>query len=702
LGAGAVWGKAAGLAAGFSAGLALTGGTAAAEETVLPEITVTAERAGGRPGQGQVGGGGFDEPDSSSERTVTGERIADRPITRPGEVLEATPGLIVTQHSGEGKANQYFLRGFNLDHGSDLAIHVDGMPVNMRTHGHGQGYADLNFLIPELVGAMHVRKGPYFAEEGDFASAGSVHIGYIDRVDHNMWSTSFGSFGYGRALTIASHKAGEGQVLAAVEGSVYDGPWETPDRVRKINTVLRYSQGDAANGFSLTGMAYANRWNATDQIPARAVASGLIGRFDTLDPTDGGDAGRFSLSGRWSRTDQAGSTRVNAYAIRSTLNLFNNFTYFLSDPVNGDQFRQFDRRTLVGGHASHTFKHAFGGLPSETEFGLQTRHDDIRLGLETTRQRRTLGVVRHDSVSESSAAVYVENRTRWTPWLRTSLGLRADAYHADVRSDLHLNSGRVSDAIVSPKFGLVLGPWADTDVFFNAGRGFHSNDARGATIRVDPVDGVTPLERAPLLVRAEGAEAGVRTRAIAGLDSALTAFVLDFQSENLFVGDAGTTEPSRPSRRYGLEWTNHYKMASWLAFDLDVTWTHARFRDADPAGSRVPGAPTLIAAAGVTLGDDKKGWFGGAKLRFFGPRPLIEDDSARSPSTTLVNARLGYAFADGLKLQLDVLNLFNAKASQIDYFYESRLPGEPIGGVADRHFHPVEPLAVRLTLAGRW
>lgn len=670
-------------------------------EIPLPTIEVIAEQAGGRAGAGVAGGGAFEQPTASSERTFTAETLQARPISRPGEILEAAPGLIVTQHSGEGKANQYFLRGFNLDHGTDVAITVDGMPANMRTHGHGQGYADTNFIIPELVGLMQVRKGPYFAQEGDFSSAGAVHLTYIDKVDKTLIQKTIGSFGYFRALGITSTKVGQGNLLVAADANIYNGPWVVPDRLRKFNGVIRYSQGDESNGFSVTGMAYSNRWNSTDQIPERAVAQGLIGRFGTLDPTDGGNASRLSLSGRWSRSDAYSDTRINAYVIRSNLNLYNNFTYFLDDPVNGDQFRQFDRRTVTGFNASHTFKSTIAGLPMENEFGIQGRLDQINVGLENTIQRVTTNVVRHDAVREGSIAFYGENRVRWTDWLRTSIGLRGDLYDARVRSDTLVNSGHVRDGIVSPKFGLVLGPWAKTEFFFNAGRGFHSNDARGSTITVDPADKVTPVARTPLLVRANGVEIGLRTRLIEGLDSSVSLFGLDYASENLFVGDAGTTEASRPSRRYGVEFTNRYKFSSWLSFDFDFTWSHARFRNYDPVGPYIPGAPGIIAAAGVNFGEEK-GWFGGLRLRYFGPRPLIEDNSVASRPTTLVNARVGYRFDNGISVQLDAFNLFNAKASQIDYYYTSRLPGEPADGIGDRHFHPVEPLAVRLTVAGQF
>jgi outer membrane receptor protein involved in Fe transport len=637
--------------------------------------------------------------EAASEQIVSGDQVNETPVTRPGEALEAAvPGLIVTQHSGEGKANQYFLRGFNLDHGTDLVITVDGMPVNMRTHGHGQGYADLNFLIPELIGSVRVRKGPYFADEGDFSSAGAVHIDYLNTLAQGFAQLTAGSFGYRRLLAAKSGAVGEGNLLAAFEANTYNGPWAVPDDMRKFNGLLRYSQGNADNGFSILGLAYSNKWNSTDQVAQRAIDSGLIDRFGTLDPTDGGNSSRYSLSGRWTRTEGDARTQAEAFIIRQDLRLFNNFTYFLDDPVNGDQFSQLDRRTVMGANVSHTVKGHLGAFDTETMFGVQARRDDIALGLFKTMQRMTLSTVRDDRVQESSIGVYAQTTTRWTDWMRSVVGVRGDYFQAHVTSDTLANSGNTDAAMMSPKASLIFGPFHKTELFLNAGYGFHSNDARGATIAVDPSDKVTPLQRVPLLVRSKGAEAGVRTKAIDGLDSSLALFVLDYDSEILFVGDAGTTEASRPSRRIGVEWTNRYRVNSWLGFDLDFAYTHARFSDFDPAGNFIPGAPGMVASAGVTLGE-KTGWFGAAKLRYFGPRPLIEDNSARASATTLVNARVGYRWDNGWRVQLDALNLFNARADQIAYFYESQLRGE-VAPVADYHIHPVEPLAVRLTVAG--
>jgi outer membrane receptor protein involved in Fe transport len=687
-----------------------------AAEARLDEISVTADTAMIRPQTGpQAGpiasagfvggvtgiGGPLLPVDSASAGLITGAQLNNRPVTRPGEVLEAVPGLIVTQHSGEGKANQFFLRGFNLDHGTDIAISVDGMPVNMRTHAHGQGYADLNFLIPELVGAVEFHKGPYFVRDGDFASAGSVRIDYLDTTAKNVALTSIGSFGYKRALSITTVPLGEGNLLLAGEAQVYDGPWVVPDALRKLNGVARYSQGTALDGFSITGMAYAARWTATNQIPERAVVSGQLSRYGTINPTDGGDTSRFSLSGRFSASDDTGITRASAYVIRYQMNLFNDFTYFLNDPVNGDQFHQLDQRILGGGEALHIFQGDLFGRPLEVEVGAQTRTDSIRVGLFNTTNRQYRSGVLDDRVLESSGALYLDTRLRWTEWLRTSVGVRADGYYADVRSDTPANSGKATDGIVNPKLGLVLGPWFDTELYVNYGGGFHSNDARGVTATVDPASPLFNITRSPFLVPSTGYEVGLRNRSIAGLETSLALFRLDFASENIFQGDTGTTEPSRPTRRFGVEWTNRYAVTPSLSLEGDLTITNARFSSYDPVGNRVPEAPTTIASAGVTFGEPL-GWFGSLRVRYFGPRPLIEDNTIRSRSTTLFNGRIGYNFENGVSVSLDVLNLTNSKSDQIAYAYASRLPGEPAEGLIDRVFHPVEPTAVRLTIAGRF
>ncbi|WP_251373391.1 TonB-dependent receptor [Janthinobacterium sp. JC611] len=635
--------------------------------------------------------------DAASQGVITSELIVNRPALRTGELLEFVPGLIVTQHSGDGKANQYFLRGFNLDHGTDFATYVDGMPVNMRTHAHGQGYSDLNFLIPELVQRIDYKKGPYFTGEGDFASAGSARIRLADKLPQGQASVSIGQHGYLRGVVADSVAAGPGTLLYGLETQRNNGPWDVPERVRKYSGVLRYSQGTANDGFSVTAMAYHNSWNATDQVPLRAVASGQIGRFGSLAPSDGGDTSRTSLSYAMRKRTENRLFELDAYLIRSQLELNSDFTYLLANPATGDQFQQSERRTLAGVNASESWSTQLFGLPLRNKLGMQARYDRLSpVGLYNTVDRVRQSTVREDRVREASVGLYGENTVQWLPWLRSVAGVRYDAYRFNVNSSIAGNSGAANDHLVSPKLSLILGPWSKWEFFVNYGKGFHSNDARGTTQTRLP-DG-TPSTPVTPLVPTKGMELGARTEWLPGLQSSLALWRLDVASELLFVGDAGETQASRASRRHGIEWNNHYIAAPWLLFDLDLAASRARYTQDDPAGKHIPGAIDKVASFGVTV-TDRGAWSGAFQLRYFGPRPLIEDNSVRSASTTLAYARLAYQLNRRTRLSLDVFNLFNKRASDIDYYYASRLPGEATEGVNDRHFHPVEPRSVRLTLS---
>ena len=635
--------------------------------------------------------------DAASQGVITNELIVNRPALRTAELLEFVPGLIVTQHSGDGKANQYFLRGFNLDHGTDFATHVDGMPVNMRTHAHGQGYSDLNFLIPELVQRIDYKKGPYFAGEGDFASAGSARIRLADKLPQGQASVSIGQHGYLRGVVADSVAAGPGTLLYGLEVHRNNGPWDVPERVRKYSGVLRYSQGTANDGFSVTAMAYKNSWNATDQVPLRAVASGQIGRFGSLAPSDGGDTSRTSLSYAMRQRTQNRLFELDAYLIRSQLELNSDFTYFLANPAAGDQFQQSERRTLAGVNASESWSTQLSGLPLRNKLGVQARVDRLSpVGLYSTVERIRQATVREDRVREASVGLYGESTVQWLPWLRSVAGVRYDAYRFKVDSSIAGNSGAASDHVMSPKLSLILGPWSKWEFFANYGKGFHSNDARGTTQTRLP-DG-TPSTPVTPLVPTKGMELGARTEWLPGLQSSLALWRLDVASELLFVGDAGETQASRASRRHGIEWNNHYIAAPWLLFDLDLAASRSRYTQDDPAGNHIPGAIDKVASFGVTV-TDRGPWSGAFQLRYFGPRPLIEDNSVRSASTTLAYARLAYQLNRRTRLSLDVFNLFNKRASDIDYYYASRLPGEAQDGVNDRHFHPVEPRSARLTLS---
>jgi outer membrane receptor protein involved in Fe transport len=647
---------------------------------------------------------GVGTSDAASAGSVTHKRIESRPLLRPGEVIELVPGMIVTQHSGGGKANQYFLRGYNLDHGTDFAITVDGMPVNMPTHAHGQGYADINFMIPELVERMDFRKGPYFASEGDFATAGAAHIEYFDKLPAAMGSVTVGTDNYLRAMAAASPELAGGNLLLGFEALGYDGPWDNPEDLEKFNGVLRYSRGDRNSGFDVTLMGYDSQWNSTDQVAKRAVDSGYIGRFGNLDETDGGESSRYSLSGNGRIGLGPGQLQVDAYVIKYEMDLWSNFTYFLDDPVNGDQFQQSDDRMVYGVHPRYAWSNRLGSADMTNTVGLQARYDDIdTVALYSTRARQRVSTTREDSVKQTSVGVYLENAAQWNAWFRSVVGVRGDFYDFDVDSSIPENSGTESDSIVSPKLSLIFGPWAKTEYFVNAGYGFHSNDARGTTITVDPKEfaqgNIVAADPVDPLVRTKGAEVGLRTEAIRNLQSSLSLWYLEQDSELLFVGDAGTTEPSRPSERYGVEWINYWRPQRWLLVDAELAWTHARFSDSDPAGDYIPGAMETMAQLGVTI-DNLGPWYGGVQLRYLGPRPLIEDDSVRSSSTTITNLRVGYTLSRNFRLHLDVFNLFDVEDSDVEYYYQSFIPAIDTGPVDDIHFHPVEPRQFRLTLVG--
>ncbi len=635
------------------------------------------------------------EAGTANEGVVTQQQLEARTTYRPGELLEAVPGLIVSQHSGEGKANQFYLRGFNLDHGTDLRTTVDGMLVNQRSHSHGQGWTDLNFLIPELTTLLDYRKGPFYAAEGDFSSAGAVNIKYADRLAQGIASVGLGQNGYARTLLANSPQLGDGRLLYALELMHNNGPFTVADNYQKKNAVLRYSQGTEANGFNVTAMAYSAKWYATDQIPLRAVLSGQIGRFDAIDQTDGGKASRYSLSGAWRQTNGNVSTEVNAYVIRQKLDLFSNFTYFMDDPVNGDQFNQPDQRTTTGINASRTYFTTLLGRESEFTVGAQFQNDSISNALNSTVARQFLSTTRADQIRERSLGLYAENKTRWSDTFRTVAGVRTDNFNANVNSDNQANSGTASATKVSPKLNLIFGPFNKTEFYTSAGYGFHSNDARGTTLTVDPKTGLA-ADKVPPLVRSKGVEVGVRAEAIPGLQSTFSVYRLDFDSELRFVGDAGNTEAGRPSRRTGFEFSNYYKPTSWLTIDADIAFAKARYSDFDPVGNRIPGS--IEGVASIALAVDNLGpYFGALQLRYFGPRPLVEDNLVRSKSTATLNGRIGYKINPKLKVQLEGFNLTNRQDSAIDYYYASQLKGE-IRPLPDIHTHPIESRNFRVTL----
>jgi outer membrane receptor protein involved in Fe transport len=617
---------------------------------------------------------------SASEGRISYADFAVRPLLRSGELIEAVPGLAATQHSGAGKANQYFLRGFNLDHGTDLAASLDGVPLNLPSHGHGQGYLDLNVLTPEFVHDISFKKGPYAAENGDFATAGAVAFETADHLHGDGLQAWVGENDYYRAV---GSKALSQNVMVAADLSTVRGAWSTPEDLKKINLLGRALVG----GWSITALAYDAQWSATDQIPRRAVEDGRLGYLDAVDATDGGKTSRYMLSAR--RRDLLRGLDTVLYVQRYKLDLYSNFTYFLDDPVNGDQFEQADQRWIYGGSVTKRWAPVEGW---NFRAGASVRVDDIgKIGLYRTTARLRREMVRQDALTEWSTAVWGETSRRFGK-LDATLGLRADAMGADVKAGDPRNAGTVSDVLVSPKLALAWRMSRRFELYADAGRGFHSNDARGAVITVDPVTG-DPAERAPLLSPTDGAELGLRWRR-EGLTLTAAAWALHVDSELVYVGDAGFTEASGATRRAGLELLADWRPTARLNLTASYAATHARFTDHPPEGDRIPNAVDSVLSAGAS-------WkFGDASTvsltwRRLGGAPLIEDNSVRSRPTSLVNALFVQDFGR-TSLMVEVLNLTNSQKDDIAYFYASRLPGEATGGVDDIHFHPVEPRAIRV------
>jgi hypothetical protein len=651
---------------------------------------------------------------AATEASTGGDELRARPLLRRGEALEAVPGMVVTQHAGGGKANQYFLRGFNLDHGTDFAISIDGMPVNMRTHAHGQGYADLNILIPELVERLDYDKGTYTARNGDLSSAGSADFKLYDILPRGFATLEVGEHNYWRGVigdTIALGADDTGKdatklaprLTFAGEFTYYNGPWDLPEEFTRWNGFLRYFDGDENNHFALTFMGNHSDWQSSDQIPRRAIESGRLGRFGNLDDTNGGDSQRYSLQLHWQSRVGDTTTRLGLYGVYYDLNLFSNFTYFLDDPDRGDQFEQSERRFLYGSEMSRTWGGLeFLGKEAEITVGLETRSDFIDgIGLYKTDRRERFRTVREDEVLESSAGVFAESSVRWTPWLRTVVGVRGDAFLFDVDADSRGNSGDDWSGIVSPKFTAILGPWAKTEFYLNFGTGFHSNDARGVNTTRDPETG-DPVPPVDPLVRTIGAEIGLRTQLVPTVTATLAAWWLQSDSELVYVGDAGTNEPGPGSRRYGVEAAVYWAPTEWLTVDAEFAATHARFDDAGDA-DRIPDSIPWMFSGGFVLGAQAQepGWFAGARARAFARRPLIEDNSVKGRETFSLNANLGYRAA-AWEAAVECLNVLDRDDNDIEYFYASRLRGERDEGFDDVHLHPAEPRMFRARFTYRW
>jgi hypothetical protein len=661
--------------------------------------------------------------DSGTQGTVGATEIQNRPILRSGEVLETVPGVIITQHSGGGKANQYFLRGFNLDHGTDFAIFIDGMPLNLPSHAHGEGYSDMNTVIPEFVRRANYEKGPYYGDVGNYGSAGSAHLEFFKTLPRNFFQVEGGMNSYGRVVFGASQKLGTGNLLYG--GEIYhdNGPWTHPDNYNKFNGLLTYSQGAAANGFSITVRGYHGTWHSSDQIAANAAP--LVGFFGTLDPTGGGHSQRYSLQTEWRRQGRNSASSIAVYEFYYDLDLFSNFTYYLTDPNRGDQFEQQDRRWVTGLDGRHTFFNEWFGRKVENTFGLQIRNDWIHNGLYQTQHRvrvdktdvstgNTLpAITQAHRFTDTQVGFYAENRIQWAGKFRSVAALRGDLEYFDITSLVTpANSGTSGKALPSPKLSLIFGPWSNTELYAQAGFSFHSNDGRGTTQTVEPVSGEnpyphTPATPIPSLIPTKGGEIGVRTAAVPRLQSTFSLWYLHSASELQQSGDTGGTTASRmPSERYGFEFANYYTPVKNLVTDFDLANSKALFTELDrddaapvsPGGRRVPEAVGLVIASGVTV-PDIKGLQATMRLRYFGPRDLTSDAIYRSKATALLNAEVGYRLSESWRFSAEFLNLLNRRDHDIDYAYESQITPTAEPAFTDV-FHPVEPFQVRIGIRG--
>jgi len=675
---------------------------------------------------------------TASQGSVTEKELELRPVYRVGQLLESTPGLVVTIHSGEGKANQYLLRGFNLDHGTDIANFVDDMPINRPSNTHGQGYSDLNFEIPELAQGLDYTKGPYYAAVGDFGAVASTHLKLANEIPDQI-SVTGGTLGVYNIFAGGTQKfSDDDRLVAGLYYGHVDGPFTPTEDFHKYAGELRYSHGTATDGYSVTAMYYKGNGLLTTDQPTAALQEGLIGRYGTLDPSDASSSERFSLSSHYAASGDWWNFNASAYYIHSRMTLWNDFTHYLDDPVNGDQEEQDETRDTFGGQAALTLKHSFGGVESDTVFGVQARHDDVWDDRRHTKDRQVLdycslenngaltlppgatqsadgsvfyipankGNCQADLIHLLDLGPYVENTTHWTPWLRTIVGLRDEYYAADDTymgvTAVNLTDGaklQGNQSLLQPKGSLVVGPFFQTEVYFSAGRGFHSDDVRGVfgTVPIEGVPGVAG--RTPFLAPADGEEVGVRTNIIPKLAIQVAVFQEDFKSELAYDADQGQDAASGPSRRQGVELSAQYKPIPWLEFNTDLAFSKARYQGSAATldsfgivgGAYIANAPSFIGSFGILA--DHGPWFGGLQWRALGAYPLVDGPQfPQDKGYNEFNANLGYRMNKHLTIEASGFNLLNSYADAAGYDYTYRLT--PTSPAEDGPtYHSLEPIS---------
>ena len=589
--------------------------------------------------------------DAASEGTVGGADLLVRPMLRVAELLEAVPGMVAVQHSGSGKANQYFLRGFNLDHGTDFTTYVDGVPWNLRSHGHGQGYLDVNGLMPETVERIDYRKGPYRADTGDFSMVGASFITTIDRLEAPFVGFEAGENGWLR-LAAGGTKELDGDALLTglIEQKSYDGPWALPEGLAHTALWGKYSRPTEFGAMALTVSGYDGNWHPTEQIPERAIGTSVCpDPFCALDDTAGGNTQRWIVSASLDSDKWQASAYLQYYD-----------WWMQSNPTYDFQINQFDRRWTTGGRYDRTLVEQ---NKITVNVGGEFRYDDIgNVGVDEFDAGQYVQNIARNSIEETSLGVFVEANWQPTDKLRFLGGLRGDVYDFSVAAKSATSAaGAESDTLASPKVGVAYAINRDVELYGNWGRGFHSNDARGVVNTTDPV---------PALAQGTGYEAGARFEL--GVLKLTTAYWwLDLDSELIFVGDSNSVEPKGSSERRGYEVTAFWRPVEWLGIDAVYTGSRARYVD-NPDGPYVEGSVEHAGQLGVSA--TKGDWEASLRIRYLGEYALTPDNAHRAKAETSVNLRGAYTVGRAT-VYADLLNALDEDGKDIVYWYEAYVPG---------------------------
>jgi len=653
---------------------------------------------------------GFGSPISA--RADGAPSVPDTSIAKRGGADSIQAVLPVPATDGMGSASQFMLRGRFLDQDDYLSTTVAGVPLSMPTHPHG--LPEFEAALPELIGSTRYDNGSYSVQYGDFSSAGAAQVDYREGLTRPIMSVTGGDEGYRRALVAGSTLLGPDRVLGALEIEHENGPWVHPDDDLGFNALLRYGRGTAEHSLHVTAMGSEDRWNTTDRIPDRAVTSGELSRFGAVDPTDGGTSARYSLSAEYADATPQSWTTASAFLLAYKLDLFSNYTYFLSDSVHGDQYEQTDRRIVSGLSLSHASSDDWLGWRTFQTLGADVRLDDIPgAGIYRTEARSRLTMVRKDQVLEASISPYVDREVQWTPRVRTRVGARADGYFYRVASSYAPFSGDNLTALVSPKASVLLGPWNGLDMHLAWGYNHSADDARGASFTSSaigrvlgvqlatehiPTPGAGPVSGTPLLLQTRGTDLGVRYSRSRGGGVGVTVWDLDIASEHVVLGDAVLPSPGPPSRRTGIELSADLRIGASVRLAVDAAHTRARFRDSGRPGEHIPGMPEDVLFAGVDY-QRPSGPFAGLHLRYLGPKPLTRDNSVRSAASSILNAETGYDAHGAWTITVQALNILDCAAGDASYFYVSRLPGEPTAGIVGLHSHPEIPRSIRLVIS---